>query len=540
MLLLGLGLLTDGLRLGGGSVLKANLRAWAETRWRAFETGIAIALLVPSSAASTRAAVGFVNSGLVRLENALWLSVGISFGSVVTAFVVLAVGFADPAFVIGLALVGVGGCLRFGGVRNRRAALGMGVCGVGLCLLGLVALGRACAEMGALTLDHLPYGFATELLLFGSLAALLAAATRSASVVVAAAVVATASGTLGLPAAMAVVAGANLGPVAAALFEFARGTAGSKRVALMHIGFHSLTTALGVILLVTLLPAAGWLSSNLGAAVSLALYHLAFTGAGALLLIPAGHRLVYHVSLRFQREEMDHGRSPNLDPNLLAVPDLALDGFLEELGRLTESARGLAHLALKERVVSDQRLRQDAEMLERRVRELDQVAARLITGEVPADLAPILVELPRASEGVRYLLEEIARFRAYARQPIDGLDPRTRTRLRQLELAVLHLVEGADALTPGFRAENCSQETEAALRHLEDVRHRLHEACCRGEVNATTSDHMCARLDSLGRIAIFASESAIGLARVLAPMGQDEPFAEPAPGPMRRLLRRVA
>ncbi|MEM7309618.1 MAG: Na/Pi symporter [Planctomycetota bacterium] len=541
LLLLGLGLLTDGLRLAGGSVLKANLRAWAKTRWRAFETGFAIALLVPSSAQSMRAAAGFVNSGLVRLENALWLTIGISFGSVVTAWLVLAVGLWNAALGVGLLLLGLGAALRFGGNRGRRAALGMGVSGVGLLLVGLSVLSTGFAELGEVRLDQLPYGFFGGLVLFLLLGALLSASLRTASVGVAAAVVATANGSLELAAGMALVAGGSFGPAAWAMLEMARGTARAKRVALMHAGFHALTSTLGILTLFLTLPLHDKLPGPLASApFALATFHLLFKVGGALLVLPFAEMIVHQLSLRFQREELDQRRAPNLDSNLLTIPDLAVDAFLDELGVLSNSARGLAHLALKERVISDFRLRQDAEMLERRVRDLDHTAARLIADGVTYEIATVLVELPRATRGVRQLLNEVARFRFFASATPKELDPRLRTRLRQLELAVLHLVEGADALDESFTAEHCAQEAETTTQHLRDMRCRLHEACSQHEIAPTVADALCSRLDALERIGYFASEQAIGLARVLAPVGQDEPFAPPVEEPAKRILRRVA
>jgi phosphate:Na+ symporter len=539
LLILALALLTDGMRLAGGSVLKANLRRWAETRWRAFETGLAIALLVPSSAASTRAAAGFVNSGLVRIENAIWLSVGVSFGSVVTAWLIVAVGLSPNAFVFGLCLVGLGSVLR-SGLRGRRAALGKALTGLGLLFIGVAIISDGFQRGAPGGLPPAPFGLVGSTILLTLLGAALAAVLRSASVAVAAAVVAAAAGAVELSEAMAFVAGANLGPIAWAMWVIAGGTAQARRVALSHAIFHGVGTVVALVILFFTAPLHMNLARSFGAPFALATYHLGFQVLAALLLIPAASKLLAFVGTRFHRVEFERGTSPHLDHSLLAVPDLAIDGFLTEVQQLFEQARGLAHLTLRDRVVSEQRLRQDGDDLDRRVRALDSTAARLIAGDVPADLAPILIELPRASAGLRNLLDSLVRFRAFARIPENGLDARTRTRLRQLELAVLHLVEGSDALDPAFDATRCAQETETALHHLGEVRRRIHEACGRGELHATWSDPLCSRLSALERVAIHASEVALGIDRVFAPAGKDEPFEDEAVGPVARWLRQVA
>jgi hypothetical protein len=299
-------------------------------------------------------------------------------------------------------------------------------------------------------------------------------------------------------------------------------------------------TAVALALLFFSAPLHQSLTFALGAPFVLASYHLCFQVIASAALVPAASRLVSFVQNRFHRVEFERGTSPHLDHSLLAVPDLAIDGFLTEVQQLFEQTRGLAHLTLRDRVVSEQRLRQDGDDLDRRVRALDATAARLIAGDVPAELAPVLIELPRASAGLRNLLDALVRFRAFARIPENGLDARTRTRLRQLELAVLHLVEGSDALDPAFDATRCSQEAETALHHLGEVRRRIHEACGRGELHPTWSDPLCSRLSALERVTAYAAEVALGIARVVAPAGHDEPFEDAPAGPVARWLRQVA
>ena len=372
------------------------------------------------------------------------------------------------------------------------------------------------------------------------LGAALSAVLRSASVAVAAAVVAAAAGAVELSEAMAFVAGANLGPIAWALWVIAGGTAQARRVALSHAIFHGVGTVVALVILFFTAPLHLDLAASTGVPFALATYHLAFQVLAAILLIPAAGRLLSFVQTRFHRVEFERGTSPHLDHSLLAVPDLAIDGFLTEVQQLFEQTRGLAQALLRDDAVAQGEMRQDGDDLDRRVRSLDSTAARLIAGDVPADLAPILIELPRASAGLRNLLESLVRFRAFARIPENGLDARTRTRLRQLELAVLHLVEGSDALDPAFDATRCSQEAETALHHLGEVRRRIHEACGRGELHPTWSDPLCSRLSALERVVVYASEVALGIDRVFSPAARDEPFEEQSGGPVVRGLRQVA
>lgn len=548
LLILALGWLTDGARMAGGSVLKANLARWAQTRWRAFETGIAIALLVPSSSASTRAAAGFVNSGLVELRNAIWISVGASFGCVVTAWIVVACGLSVNGFYLGLALIGVGALVR-GGMRGRRSAFGRALAGGGMLLVGVAVLADAFHRGVPSGLPPAPFGLVGTILLFGALGAALATILRSTSVAVAAAIVAVSANAIELFEAMAFVAGVNTGPIVWAGVSIVTATARTRRVAVCHAVYQGLSSAVAVILLGAMaligdVPIEA-LVDRFGAPFALASFLLVLHVVAALILWPLADALERWVSLRFHRVEFEEGGSPHLDRSLMAVPDLAIDAFLAELGELVDKTRGLSHLTLRDRVVSEGRLAKDAEDLARRAARLDHTAAELIAGEVPVELAPILVELPRAAGRLAKMLAELSRFRTLSKTPLEGLDARVRTRVRQLELAVLHLVEGADAMDPAFDAQRCSAETAATLEHLADMRRRMHHACGSGELHPTWADPMCARLDSLERVATYAAEVSIGIDRALAPGDDCDPTGlshaeEQAGSSVARWLRRVA
>ena len=73
LFLLGMTLLTDGLKLAAGAALERILTAWTRTRLYGLLTGILVTALVQSSTAMTVAAIGFVNAGLLSFTSALWV-----------------------------------------------------------------------------------------------------------------------------------------------------------------------------------------------------------------------------------------------------------------------------------------------------------------------------------------------------------------------------------------------------------------------------------------------------------------------------------
>lgn len=121
MFLLGMGLMTEGLKLAAGSALERVLASSTRTRLRGLGSGALLTALVQSSSAVTVATIGFVNAGLVSLGQALWVLYGANVGTTMTGWLVALVGLQFKVEVFALPLVGVGMLLRLTGKRADEA-----------------------------------------------------------------------------------------------------------------------------------------------------------------------------------------------------------------------------------------------------------------------------------------------------------------------------------------------------------------------------------------------------------------------------------
>ena len=81
LFLLGMGLMTDGLKLAAGHALERILANSTKTRLRGLASGALITALVQSSSAVTVATIGFVNAGLLTLGQSLWVLFGSNVGT---------------------------------------------------------------------------------------------------------------------------------------------------------------------------------------------------------------------------------------------------------------------------------------------------------------------------------------------------------------------------------------------------------------------------------------------------------------------------
>jgi Na+/phosphate symporter len=146
LFLLGMGLMTDGLKLAAGPALERTLARSTKTRLRGLASGALVTLLVQSSSAVTVATIGFVNAGLLTLGQSLWVLFGANVGTTMTGWLVALVGLKFDIALLALPLIGLGMLLRLTGEGSRRGALGTAVAGFGVLFLGIdLRMARAAA-----------------------------------------------------------------------------------------------------------------------------------------------------------------------------------------------------------------------------------------------------------------------------------------------------------------------------------------------------------------------------------------------------------
>lgn len=349
LFLLGMWLMTEGLKLSAGAALQRILQEATRTRARGLAAGVGITALVQSSSAVTVATIGFVNAGLLQLSQSLWVLFGANVGTTMTGWLVALIGLQFKVEALALPLVGIGMVLRLTGERERRGALGMAIAGFGVLFLGIGMLQGAFAGT-QLSLPDVGGGVLGVIvqLLAGMLLTVL---TQSSSAAMAIALTAAQGGTLGLEAAAAVVIGANIGTTIKAILAALGATSNAKRAAAAHIVFNLLTGAVALLLLPWLVgwlrALQEWLGLGAGPALTLALFHTLFNVLGVALMWPLADRLSAFLMQRFRSQEEDAARPRFLDETLLQVPSLAVQALAQEIRRAGQEV--LAHWQARRR-----------------------------------------------------------------------------------------------------------------------------------------------------------------------------------------------
>ncbi len=148
LFLLGMWLITEGLRLAAGPSLEQLLGRWTSSRLRGLLSGTFLTALLQSSSAVTVAAIGFVNAGLMTFQRGVWVIFGSNLGTTLTAWIVALIGFKFKVDALALPIIGIGALLRVFAPVERYRSLGMALAGFGILFMGIQVLASGFGSLG--------------------------------------------------------------------------------------------------------------------------------------------------------------------------------------------------------------------------------------------------------------------------------------------------------------------------------------------------------------------------------------------------------
>lgn len=363
LFLLGMWLLTEGLKLAGGNTLQRMLSTWTVTKFRSFVSGFALTAIVQSSSAVTVAIIGFINAGLLDLSRSMWIIFGSNVGTTMTAWIVALIGFKLKIDAAALPAIGIGAILHLFGTSARAKSFGGALAGLGLLFLGIQTLQSAFIHIEQMV------DFSTQfqsgwrgMLIMVIVGFSLTAAMQSSSAAMAIVLTAVSTDLLPLDAGAAAVIGANVGTTITAIIAVLKATANARRVAVAHVIFNLITALLALILLGFFLSLVKWLQQALtldpNAAISLALFHTVFNLLGVLLMIPLEPKLRRWLMGLFTRSESQAIKPQYLDKNIVSMPSLALNAAILDQKRVLAELKSLilnthrASIATKEPIAN--------------------------------------------------------------------------------------------------------------------------------------------------------------------------------------------
>jgi phosphate:Na+ symporter len=326
LFLLGMLLLTDGLKALAGDSLRSALIRFTGTPRKAFVSGTVATLIVQSSSATTVMVIGFVSAGLLTFPQALGVVFGASLGTTGTGWIVSLLGLKISLGSYALPMVALGAFARLLG-RGRIRPGGMALAGFGLIFLGIDGLQRAMADLSdVVPLADLPTtGFVGHLLAM-LIGIGLTVIMQSSSAAVATTLTALHSQVINFEQASSLVIGAAIGTTVTAALASIGASTPARRTALAFVIFNLATGVIALILLPGWLWLLGWAQRMdwlEPGVTSLAAFHTAFIALGVVIFLPIVEPFARLV------ERMLPERGPNLtknlDRSLLSTPAVALE-----------------------------------------------------------------------------------------------------------------------------------------------------------------------------------------------------------------------
>ena len=333
LFLFGMSIMGDSLERAAGSRLRAILGRLTSGRFLGFLTGLAVTSVIQSSSATTVMVVGFVNSGLMELSQAINVIMGANVGTTVTAWI-LSLGSIDgdslfiqllkpTSFTPVLALIGI---IFYMFLKDSRKK------DVGTILLGFATLmfGMDTMSDAVSGLKDVPQ-FQQLFLLFtnpilGMLAgALLTGVIQSSSASVGILQALSMTGQVSYGAAIPIIMGQNIGTCVTAMLSSVGTNKGARRAALVHLIFNVLGTAiwLTVFAAVQTFLQPDILNTAIAPA-SIAVCHSAFNILCTIVLLPNA-KLLEKLAYKLIPEDKQEEQMEELDEHLMALPPVALE-----------------------------------------------------------------------------------------------------------------------------------------------------------------------------------------------------------------------
>lgn len=305
-------------------------------------TGVAVTVLIQSSATTTVMLVGFVNAGLMSLSQAVSAIMGANIGTTVTAQIV---SFRFELLIY--PCIGVGGLFNFFGRRKLYRYLGQTILGLGLLFLGMQIMSEAVLPLKEnVFFLNLLVRFSKQPLLGIACAALLTAMIQSSSAVTGVAVALTLQNILTLEAAIPLILGTNVGTCITAILAGMGTTLSAKRAAFSHVLFN----LLGVILaLIFLKPFTALVLHTSPVVVrQVANAHTLFNVMNTIVIFPFFKYFVSFVKWAVPGEEPALDLGPKyLDKRMLKAPAAAIEASRMELIRMANISREMVKSAME-------------------------------------------------------------------------------------------------------------------------------------------------------------------------------------------------
>ncbi len=349
LFLFGMNVMGQALERRAGGTLRTLLGKLTTSKMKGFFTGLVVTGIIQSSSATTVMVVGFVNSGLMNLKQAINVIMGANVGTTVTAWLLSLSGIESgnifvqllkpTSFTPVLALIGIIFYMFLN--DSKKKDTGMILLGFATLMFGMDTMSAAVSGLSEVeSFKNMFIMFKNPILgvVVGTiLTAIIQSSSASVGILQALAV----TGQVSYGAAIPIIMGQNIGTCVTAMLSCVGANKNAKRAAIVHLAFNIIGTAVGLIIycIIKAIFSPVFLDAP-ASLVGIAVAHSAFNVLCTAVLLPMSG-VLEKVANRVVRDDKKKDEEVELDERLLATPPLALESchvVASEMAELSVSA----------------------------------------------------------------------------------------------------------------------------------------------------------------------------------------------------------
>lgn len=362
MFLYGMSALGDGLAKVSGSRLERMLEKLTVNKYTSILLGAGVTAVIQSSSATTVMVVGFVNSGIMKLSQAVGVIMGANIGTTATSWILSLTGINSDNFFIQLlkptsfspvlAIVGV--IMMFVSKKEVKKDIGTILIGFALLMFGMDTMSAAVEPLAQVPeFTNLLVTFSNPI--YGMiLGTLVTAAIQSSSASVGILQALCLTGTVPFATAIPVIMGQNIGTCITAILSAIGANKNAKRAACIHLYFNLIGTIVFMIIFYSINHFVDFsFLSEAASPAGIAIVHSSFNIAATIVWLPFSNQLVKLASLtiRETKAEKEMEKSTDvasvLDDRFLDKPGFALELCKTETQHMAEMARDSFYYAME-------------------------------------------------------------------------------------------------------------------------------------------------------------------------------------------------
>lgn len=370
LFLFGMSYMGDGLQKTAGSKMKDILAALTKNKLMGVLVGTLVTGVIQSSSATTVMVVGFVNAGLMNLNQAVGIIMGANIGTTVTAFLVSLSITKLATF-----LVGIGVFMYLASKKKKVKSIAEVIIGFGILFIGMDIMKDA---MGPLESNPQFIGLMTKfknpflgILVGFVMTAILQSSSATTGILIAVA----ATGIISFESAYPIIFGQNIGTCVTALLSSIGANKTAKRAAVIHLLFNVIGTLLFMIFLRKPVQLMVLQLVPTNVPKQIAAGHIFFNILNVVIMFPFSGLLVKasEVIIKSDGEDSEH-ITKYIDERILVTPSIALTQAAKEVLHLGNLAYEQFDTAVKAFDTNNEELAYKVFEIERKVNELTKLA----------------------------------------------------------------------------------------------------------------------------------------------------------------------